>query len=237
MVYPLFQVTSLNVAEMDYRDGLKLDLALMHNVLIRSLNSIINHAPRITPANQAAFLVYIQAFHDTCKVHMDGQETKLFPDLEAKSNAAGIKWKAVDDPARRILIADRLRQLHDYIEQLKKGPEVFNHLSVINVINQLAETLLQDFKSISGNLEGERLKSFVSHEELTDIAKQSLRWVETHSNVTIFLPFLASHHDKTTNAFWPGFPPLALEAIPKFTAMNPKTWEFAPFNPVTGAPQ
>ncbi|KAF2274727.1 uncharacterized protein EI97DRAFT_434953 [Westerdykella ornata] len=65
-------------------------MALVHNIIIRSLNSIYLQAPHVPPSHQSAFTCYMLATWQTVHEHHRGEETSLFPAIEKATGETGI---------------------------------------------------------------------------------------------------------------------------------------------------
>jgi len=65
-------------------------MALVHNVIIRSYNSIYLQAPRLKEADVPDFLHYCQAWYVLMIGHHDSEERILFPGIEEATGMKGI---------------------------------------------------------------------------------------------------------------------------------------------------
>ncbi|EMD70094.1 hypothetical protein COCSADRAFT_177709 [Bipolaris sorokiniana ND90Pr] len=70
--------------------GVCIEMANVHNLLLRGLNSIYNQAPFVTlPADISDLMLYTTAWADTIHHHHSAEETLFFPRIEALAKAAG----------------------------------------------------------------------------------------------------------------------------------------------------
>jgi hemerythrin-like domain-containing protein len=68
-----------------------IEMANVHNLLLRGLNSIYLQAPHITlPADIADLLLYTKAWADTVHHHHSHEESILFPRIDALAKEAGV---------------------------------------------------------------------------------------------------------------------------------------------------
>jgi hypothetical protein len=65
-------------------------MAVLHNGIIRGLNSIYLQAPHLSPSDHADFILYCQGWSGLLHAHHHGEETMVFPEIEAKTGVAGI---------------------------------------------------------------------------------------------------------------------------------------------------
>lgn len=65
-------------------------MALLHNAILRGLNSIYLQAPHVRPADYADFVGYSLAWHRLVKSHHDDEEAELFPRVEGLLNEKGV---------------------------------------------------------------------------------------------------------------------------------------------------
>lgn len=80
--YPLVDVPSGGAVDYtNIPDSFWVDMALMHNVLIRGLNSIYEKAPLVKPGDEIAFAGYCLTAVDSIHVHHKGEEQILFVHL------------------------------------------------------------------------------------------------------------------------------------------------------------
>ncbi|KAF2259918.1 hypothetical protein CC78DRAFT_536757 [Lojkania enalia] len=65
-------------------------MALVHNCIIRALNSIYLQAPHIQPSDHKSFIAYCLAAHDGLQAHHDGEEEFFFPKIEHITGRKGL---------------------------------------------------------------------------------------------------------------------------------------------------
>ncbi|KAJ4986351.1 hemerythrin HHE cation binding domain-containing protein [Stagonosporopsis vannaccii] len=66
------------------------EMALVHNCIIRALNSIYNQSPHIPASEHTNFLSFCQATYRGLVAHHDGEEEYFFPDLERITGEKGV---------------------------------------------------------------------------------------------------------------------------------------------------
>ncbi|KAH8831596.1 hypothetical protein DL96DRAFT_1706022 [Flagelloscypha sp. PMI_526] len=68
----------------DVFDRAALEMTVIHNLIIRAINSLLYHAPKITSSEVPAFMKYSHAFIQTVHHHHANEEELYFPMLEEK---------------------------------------------------------------------------------------------------------------------------------------------------------
>jgi hypothetical protein len=66
-------------------------MAVLHNGLIRGLNTLYLQAPHVQPQDYADFIAYCLLWSETVNSHHHGEETNLFPAIEEAAGPEG-KW-------------------------------------------------------------------------------------------------------------------------------------------------
>ena len=85
--YPLISLPTvpfLAVLSDDVAAHLSTDMALVHNVFIRAMNSIWRNAPLVEPGDEIAFAGYSLCCLSAIHAHHHGEETFLFPFFQTK---------------------------------------------------------------------------------------------------------------------------------------------------------
>ena len=90
-------------------DKLASEMAHVHNMLIRGLNSIYLQAPHIKPADEKPFCKYIMGWYDLLHIHHDGEEAMFFPIVEKMTDTKGIMDTNIDQH----------KAFHDGVDELK----------------------------------------------------------------------------------------------------------------------
>ena len=83
--YPLIPVPTISQDDSnDKRKTLCWDMSLIHNVFIRSVNTIWNNAPLVTPRDEVSFAGYALTMAGAIHTHHHSEETIVFPFLATK---------------------------------------------------------------------------------------------------------------------------------------------------------
>jgi len=65
-------------------------MAVFHNLLLRSLNTIYLQAPYVKDADKKAFVGYSYCWYDAIDAHHTGEEKEFFPWIEEAAGEKGI---------------------------------------------------------------------------------------------------------------------------------------------------
>lgn len=85
--YPLIALpegTIITSAKKDVKGMLHIDMAMIHNVFIRGVNSVYNNAPNVAPQDIPAFAGYCLVVIDAVRDHHEYEETFIFPVLDKR---------------------------------------------------------------------------------------------------------------------------------------------------------
>lgn len=78
-------------------------MALVHNMLIHSFNSIYLQAPVVKPVDVPDFVQYCNAWYKTLDGHHENEEDFLFPMIEEACGVKGIMGDEVEEHSSRHL--------------------------------------------------------------------------------------------------------------------------------------
>ncbi|KAJ0163196.1 hypothetical protein CTA2_3366 [Colletotrichum tanaceti] len=127
------------------------EMALVHNMAIRGLNSIYLQAPHVPAAESRAFLRYVLAWHDLLHVHHSGEEADLFPAIEAMAGQAGLMDGNVSQHEE---FRDGLAAFKAYVDACASGREQLDGARLVALIDgfggPLARHLGDEIPSILG---------------------------------------------------------------------------------------
>ncbi|KAJ8515148.1 hypothetical protein ONZ45_g7394 [Pleurotus djamor] len=83
--YPLIPLPQLDAAaRADNRNYMQLEMAIVHNVLLRTLSTVWNYAPLVSPKDQMSFARYCLIMVEGIETHHHNEETIIFPFLATK---------------------------------------------------------------------------------------------------------------------------------------------------------
>ncbi len=128
-------------------------MALLHNIIIRGLNSIYLQAPHVAPGDQYAFCQYILLWHRLVHSHHSGEEEMLFPAIEA---AAGEQGLMEDNVAQHDSFLGGLETFTAYVEACVTGTESYDGRSIVKLIDGFSEPLITHLTDEVPTIEGLR---------------------------------------------------------------------------------
>ncbi|KZV91399.1 hypothetical protein EXIGLDRAFT_769937 [Exidia glandulosa HHB12029] len=195
-----------DVAESFYKSAV--DMALIHNIFIRALNSIYNHAPLVsrsgTTKDKTDFLTFVRAWHETIHAHHTGEELFYFPALEAASGSPGLMSTNV---AQHEAFHAGLDALHTYALNSLAAPSTFDSTELLGIIDSFAPALTAHLHDEIPTLieMGRRFPSV----DATKIDEEHAQKMLATVNKLIFVPlFLSNHDNEFEGGKWKGvFPP------------------------------
>lgn len=98
-------------------------MALVHNMLIRSFNSIHRQAAHVRAEDVVDFLHYCLAWHTMLQGHHDAEEEVLFPGIEKATGVKGIMDSEVDEHGKEARLTHSLTHALPMGHEKKFFPE------------------------------------------------------------------------------------------------------------------
>lgn len=115
------------------------EMSLVHNMVIRGLNSIYLQAPRVSQNDVLSFLQYALAWWALVNVHHTGEETDFFPYLEDATGQKGLMDVNVD---QHHAFRDGLQSFKTYMEDCVAGTQTFEGNKVVGIIDEFGKVLV-----------------------------------------------------------------------------------------------
>ncbi|KAK4182627.1 hemerythrin HHE cation binding domain-containing protein [Podospora australis] len=138
---PVFLLKSANPdAKTDKFDEIASEMANVHNMFVRGLNSIYLQAPHIVPSDEKHFANYILAFHNFLHIHHHGEETQFFPEVEAMAGIPGLMEGNVE---QHHAFHDGLAAFKQYAEDVVAGKERYDGGKVRGIIDSFGSALME----------------------------------------------------------------------------------------------
>ncbi len=134
-------------------DKLASEMAIVHNMLIRGLNSIYLQAPHIQPADTKPFARYILGWSQGLHSHHDGEETMFFPAVEKMTGVQGVMDGNIEQHKK---FHDGLEQLQAYANDVVAGKEAYDGGRVVGIINAFGPALSQHLSDEIPTIQGLR---------------------------------------------------------------------------------
>ncbi|KAF2496602.1 hypothetical protein BU16DRAFT_537769 [Lophium mytilinum] len=204
---PLFQTGAI-----DQFTKVASGMALVHNSVIRGLNSIYLQAPRVQPHDYENFIGYSLAWYELLNAHHDGEEDFLFPRIEAQVGETGLMDANVKQHGREYKFAGQT--LVDRMDSFKDV--LIEHLTdEIPTILNLAQY-------------GDRLDMLKLMDE---DGKRAMCSLSKFHGLRLFFCNDDVTYENGMHAAFPPAPKIAkLVIMHLFTYWNPGYWKFATFD-------
>jgi hemerythrin-like domain-containing protein len=122
-----------------------IEMANVHNTLLRGLNSIYLQAPHITePIDIADFLLYTKAWADTVHHHHSLEESILFPVLQDIAKEAGESDRLMDaNVDQHHAFESRMLETMTWVEEVRQGKKEYDSKVLVGLIDSFAPILTQ----------------------------------------------------------------------------------------------
>ena len=126
------------------------EMVLVHNMIIRGLNSIYQQAPNVKEEKDISdFLTYMFGWATLVHMHHDNEEAVAFPLLEKDIGIEGYMEKNVD---QHKLFGPGLKAYDAYIPAVREGKEKFDGAKVRTIIDSFGHVLTQHLTEEIGTL-------------------------------------------------------------------------------------
>ncbi|KAH7162010.1 hemerythrin HHE cation binding domain-containing protein [Dactylonectria estremocensis] len=136
--FPLMPTPALKETEPDMFCRVASEMALVHNMIIRGLNSIYLQAPLISPTDVPSFVQYSLVWYSLVHVHHSGEETDFFPYLEETTGQKGLMEINVSQHHE---FHDGLEAFKTYFGACAAEKEKFDGNKVIEIIDGFGKAL------------------------------------------------------------------------------------------------
>jgi len=98
-------------------------MALMHNAIIRGLNSIYKQAPHVAPQDYPNFIGYALCWHEVLTSHHESEESNFFPTIEEAAGEKGIMDVNVE---QHHAFLPGLASYKEYLTKAASAPSTFS---------------------------------------------------------------------------------------------------------------
>jgi hemerythrin-like domain-containing protein len=122
-----------------------IEMANVHNALLRGLNSIYLQAPHVSnPTDIADFLLYTQSWADTVHHHHSLEEQLFFPAMKDLAVAAGIEASVMEaNVEQHHAFEPKVQGMLQWVTAVRDGKKEWNAKVLVGLIDAFAETLTQ----------------------------------------------------------------------------------------------
>ncbi|KAG6837795.1 hypothetical protein H0H93_016163 [Arthromyces matolae] len=209
----------------------------MKNALIRGLNNLHNLAPRVLDNHRVPFLRYASVVCDILYLHLKGDQLFLSrTNSQGKSLLACSTIEAnINQDLSQLLAATS--KLRNNIKSWLNAPDSYAPVHLQRSLDAIAALILAGMTNQRLVLDKDNLIQYCPTEaEIREMIHENLLWLTSEITISILLPFVLSHHDPSTSAYWPAVSPQGRQLVPGFVDQDSACWYFAPFDPITGQP-
>ncbi|KAK1971086.1 hemerythrin HHE cation binding domain-containing protein [Colletotrichum sublineola] len=205
------------------------EMALIHNMAIRGLNSIYLQAPYVSSSDSKAFLRYTLAWYSLLHVHHSGEEADFFPAVEELTGQKGLMDCNVSQHRE---FHDGLEAFKTYVDACVGGKEKFDGPQLVTLIDGFGEALTkhlaEEIPSILGLRDFGIDKMAPLEQKFAEEGAKSMKTL----GLVKGLPFCFSNHDLAFEGGhwenWPPAPPVIKLLCRHITyRLHTKSWKFA----------
>ncbi|KAF9485709.1 hypothetical protein BDN70DRAFT_910066 [Pholiota conissans] len=197
------------------------DMTLVHNVMIQSLNTMWRNAPLVEPADEAAFAGYVLSALELIHTHHHAEEDIVFPMLEHKLSMQ-------HNIGQHDEFQDQMHQLEEYFKKVQAKQEKYVVQKTQKLMEAFAEPLVSHLTEEIDTLAPEKMSVF-TNEELDAISKAVDEYLKNLGGFTTQLPYLLTAHDYAQAPEWPLLPgPVKWFVRNIGYFVNRSYWKFAP---------
>lgn len=134
------------------------EMALVHNTILRGLNSIYIQAPNVEEDRDVKdFLTYMYSWSLLVHIHHDTEESLLFPMLEKDIGIPGWMEKNVE---QHKAFGPGIKAYDEYVANARTGKEKFDGVKIRNLIDSFGTILMQHLT--------EEIQTFIDLEQYAD---------------------------------------------------------------------
>ncbi|KAK2027624.1 hemerythrin HHE cation binding domain-containing protein [Colletotrichum zoysiae] len=210
------------------------EMALVHNMVIRGLNSIYLQAPFVSPSDAEAFLRYTLAWYSLVHVHHSCEEADFFPAIEEMAGQKGLMECNVSQHHE---FHDGLGAFTAYVNACLGGKDKFEGPKLVSLIDGFGEALTKhlgdEIPSILGLRDFGTDKMALLEQKFAEDAEKNMKAL----GLVKGLPFGFSNHDVGFEGgrweSWPPAPPVVKLLCRHVTyRFHTSWWKFAACDPM-----
>ncbi|KAG8974177.1 hypothetical protein FRC05_007753 [Tulasnella sp. 425] len=174
----------LSIPDGDWKDIFEsqaIGMALMHNVIIRSFNSLLYYSGEVEPGTPqfTAFLLYAQEVCLQLHRHHKIQESLSFPFLESKLG----EGRMAGSVAAHEAFGKPLAELEDFVQNIMIKPHEWDLDLFRKLIHRFMPMLREHLKDEVNRLDGGELREYFTEQDFKDYEKRFVK--ETTKSVAL----------------------------------------------------
>ncbi|KAK3936573.1 hemerythrin HHE cation binding domain-containing protein [Diplogelasinospora grovesii] len=212
----------------DVFDDCASEMACVHNIIMRGLNSIYLQAPHIKTSDQKSFLNYVMNWHKLLHVHHRGEEEGFFPDLEAMAGEKGILEANV---TQHKAFHDGVDSFKGYVGDVQAGKQKYDGKRIQALIDGFGQTLVQHLADEIPSLQNLRSygegKMAGYRKRCDKEGEDNMKAIGTAGLCFVFANMDVHYEDDLWKSFPPAPAPVKFLVRNVFWWMNADQWKFA----------
>ncbi|KAF8608153.1 hypothetical protein BDV93DRAFT_519217 [Ceratobasidium sp. AG-I] len=176
-------------------------MAALHNILIRSFNSIIYHAPNVGPTDVPPFMKYCRSVSAFVHEHHATEEQLVFPFFESKLGKGAMDANVTQHQ-------DFLPQYNEWdqlCQDIQSGKSQYEAESFVTSLRKSTDLLVEHLADEIPTMEASKLKPHFSEAELQALEIDIDKKVKELSSLSDF-PLLLVNGDTEYNPWFPEAP-------------------------------
>ncbi|CAE6456466.1 unnamed protein product [Rhizoctonia solani] len=173
-------------------------MAALHNIIIRSFNAIIYHAPNVTESDVPSFIKFCRAVADVVHEHHQTEEEVIFPCFEEKLGKGAMDANVNQHH-------DFMPQFDEWNEHCKKilsKEETYEHTKFVTMLRKSTDLLSAHLVDEIPTLEASIIKEHFTDAELRELEVRVAKKIQECISVWI-MPILFVCGDLSYNSWFP----------------------------------
>jgi hemerythrin-like domain-containing protein len=165
-----------------------IEMANVHNTLLRGLNSIYLQAPYVSkPTDVADFMLYTKAWADTVHHHHSLEEKIFFPAVEALAREAGVSESSMDPNVdQHHMFEPKIQETLVWTEEVRQGKREYDSKALIALIDSFAPILTKHLhEEIDTLIKLEKCDGKKVAQAMKDTANEGIRTADTVCSIPI----------------------------------------------------
>ncbi|KAH6900885.1 hypothetical protein BKA70DRAFT_1437113 [Coprinopsis sp. MPI-PUGE-AT-0042] len=139
----------------DFGANIAGEMCIVHNVFIRSLNSIWHCAPLVTPKDLSAFVGYSKTAIAMVHEHYHTEETIIFPVLANEGLASMVEGNVEQHKA----FHEAMEVFEGYLNAIEKNPAEYDSVKMRDLLKAFADPLVAHLHDEIPTIQPEILKT------------------------------------------------------------------------------
>ncbi|KAF8740418.1 Fungal specific transcription factor domain, partial [Rhizoctonia solani] len=196
-------------------------MAALHNIIIRSFNAIIYHAPNVTEADVPSFIKFCRAVADVVHEHHQTEEEVMFPYLcVARQPEEKLGKGAMDaNVSQHHDFMPHFDQWNEHCKKILAKEEVYESAHFVSMLRKSTDTLSAHLVDEIPTLEASIMKAHFTDAELRELETRIAKKIQECISVWI-LPILFVSGDLSYNSWFPDEIPMPVIFFARYISMR-----------------